>query len=66
MEERKMTDEPVCGGHGIGISPVFYEKYLDHTHRLGRLFTAAVLVLLLAAPFVIGLFLNAQPNFRPR
>ncbi len=62
MEERKMTDEPVCGGHGIGISPVFYEKYLDHTHRLGRLFTAAVLVLLLAAPFVIGLFLNAQPN----
>ena len=39
-----------------------YEKYLNRTHGLGRLFTAAVLLLLLAAPFVIGVYLNAMPN----
>ena len=39
-----------------------YEKYLSRTHSLGRLFTAAVLLLLLAAPFVIGVYLNAMPN----
>ena len=39
-----------------------YEKYLNRTHSLGRLFTAAVLLLLLAAPFVIGVYLNAMPN----
>ena len=62
MEERKMTNEPICGGSGIGIAPVPYDNYLDRTHRLGRIFTTAVLLMLLAAPFVIGLYLNAMPN----
>ena len=39
-----------------------YEKYMDNTHRLGRLLTLLVLVLLLAAPFVIGIYLSAMPN----
>ncbi len=39
-----------------------YEKYLNTTHRLGRIFTVAVLLMLLAAPFVIGTFLGAMPN----
>ena len=39
-----------------------YEKYLNTTHRLGRLMTALVLLLLLAAPYLIGLFLKAVPN----
>lgn len=39
-----------------------YERYLAATHRLGRVLTAAVLLLLLAAPFAIGLYLGALPN----
>lgn len=39
-----------------------YESYLNTTHTLGRILTAAVLVLLLAAPFVIGVYLGALPN----
>ena len=39
-----------------------YEQYLKATHSLGRILTAAVLLLLLAAPFAIGLFLGAMPN----
>ena len=39
-----------------------YGTYLAATHRLGRILTVIVLVLLLAAPFVIGLYLNAMPN----
>ena len=39
-----------------------YEQYLKATHSLGRILTAAVLLLLLAAPFAIGLFLGSMPN----
>ena len=39
-----------------------YEQYLNATHRLGQILTTAVLLMLLAAPFVIGLFLGAMPN----
>ena len=39
-----------------------YETYLNATHKLGRWLTVLVLVLLLAAPFAIGLFLGAMPN----
>ena len=39
-----------------------YEQYLKTTHRLGRILTAAVLILLLTAPFMIGAFLGAMPN----
>ncbi len=39
-----------------------YETYLNATHKLGRVLTVLVLILLLAAPFAIGLFLGAMPN----
>ena len=39
-----------------------YERYLSRTHGLGRIFTVIVLLLLLAAPFVIGAYLSAMPN----
>ncbi len=40
----------------------YYEKYMNKTHFIGRILTVAVLVLLLAAPFVIGSYLNTVPN----
>ncbi len=39
-----------------------YESYLERTHVLGRIFTTIVLVLLLAAPFLIGAYLKTMPN----
>ena len=39
-----------------------YRKYLNMTHRLGRISTVLVLILLLSAPYMIGLFLHAVPN----
>ena len=39
-----------------------YKGYLSATHRLGRIFTVIVLVMLLAAPFLIGIYLKAMPD----
>ncbi|MBQ6550902.1 MAG: hypothetical protein IJL78_05800 [Lachnospiraceae bacterium] len=39
-----------------------YESYLKRTHFFGRILTTVVLLLLLAAPFVIGLYLKAMPD----
>ena len=39
-----------------------YERYLENTHRLGRLVTVVALVLLIGAPFVIGLYLGVMPD----
>ena len=39
-----------------------YEAYLSTTHKLGRWLTVLVLILLLAAPFAIGLYLSAMPD----
>lgn len=39
-----------------------YEAYLNATHKLGKWLTVLVLVLLLAAPFAIGLYLSAMPD----
>ncbi len=39
-----------------------YEAYLSVTHKLGRWLTVLVLILLLVAPFGIGLILGAMPN----
>ena len=39
-----------------------YEKYLEATHRLGRLSCAVTLLLLLGAPFVMGAYLGAMPD----
>jgi len=41
---------------------VYFEKYNNRTHTLGRICTAITLVMLLAAPFVIGAYLGAMPN----
>ena len=39
-----------------------YEKYLDATHRLGRVACALTLAMLLGAPFAIGAYLGAMPD----
>ncbi len=51
MEENRNTE-----------NQALYEQYLKTTHSLGRVLTLLVLLLLLAVPFVIGLFLGAMPN----
>lgn len=40
----------------------YYERYIASIHRLGRIMSVIVLVMLLAAPFVIGAYLGAMPN----
>ncbi len=40
----------------------YYDRYIGNTHRLGRIVTAVVLVLLLCAPFAAGIYLNSMPN----
>ena len=40
----------------------YYDRYIGSIHRLGRIATAVVLVLLLAAPFAAGIYLNSMPN----
>lgn len=39
-----------------------FEKYNNRTHALGRIVCSIMLVLLLGAPFVMGLHLGAMPN----
>lgn len=39
-----------------------YNQYLERTHTMGRILTTIVLVLLLGAPFLMGLYLGAMPN----
>lgn len=39
-----------------------FEKYNTGTHILGRVFSVITLVLLVSAPFMIGLFLGAMPD----
>ena len=40
----------------------YYGRYIKNTHKFGRIMTAIVLVLLLAAPFAAGIYLKAMPN----
>ena len=40
----------------------YYESYLKTTHRLGRIVSVITLILLLGAPFLIGLLLGAMPD----
>lgn len=39
-----------------------YEAYLKSTHRLGRIVSVITLVLLVGAPFAIGMLLGASPD----
>ena len=41
---------------------LYFEKYNESMHRLGRITSIITLVLLLGAPFVIGSFLGAMPD----
>lgn len=40
----------------------YLEKYNNKTHVIGRIATAVVLVLLVGAPFFMGVFLGAMPD----
>ncbi len=40
-----------------------YDVYMRTTHRMGRIFSVLTLVLLVGAPFVIGLYLGTMPSF---
>lgn len=40
----------------------YYDRYIASIHRFGRITTLIVLVMLLAAPFVMGAYLGAMPN----
>lgn len=39
-----------------------YEKYINSTHRIGRIVSIITMLLLLSAPFVMGSYLGALPN----
>ena len=39
-----------------------YDAYINQTHWLGRIFSVAVLIMLVGAPFVIGGILGAMPD----
>ena len=39
-----------------------YDAYMNQTHWLGRIFSVAVLIMLVGAPFVIGGVLGAMPD----
>ena len=43
-------------------SDKYFEKYNNRTHLIGRISTTIVLILLLAAPFMIGSVLGAMPD----
>ncbi|MBQ4425237.1 MAG: hypothetical protein II882_05840 [Lachnospiraceae bacterium] len=49
-------------GKEITKNSEIYGRYLENTHRLGRIVTIASLVLLLGAPFLIGLYLGVMPD----
>lgn len=40
-----------------------FEKYNNRTHTLGRFCCAAALILMLASPFVMGIYLGGMPDF---
>lgn len=40
-----------------------WEKYSKTTHTIGRIASLAVLIMLVGAPFLIGKYLGAYPNF---
>ena len=39
-----------------------WEKYAKATHRIGRISSIIVLILLVGAPFLIGKYLGAYPD----
>ena len=43
---------------------VYFEQYNNSMHRLGRITSLVTLVMLLGAPFVIGVYLGAMPDLK--
>ncbi len=43
---------------------LYFEQYNESMHRLGRITSLITLVLLLGAPFVIGMYLGAMPDMK--
>ena len=42
---------------------LYFKRYNNRTHTIGRITTIICLVLFLAAPFAMGAYLNAKPDF---
>ncbi len=42
----------------------YYLKYINRTHMLGRVCSAVTVILLVGAPFLMGLVVGAVPDFR--
>ena len=42
----------------------YFESYNNRTHTLGRIFTTALLCAMIAAPFIMGMFLDAMPDLK--
>ena len=42
----------------------YLEKYNNRTHIIGRITTLVALILFIAVPFVMGLYLGAMPDFK--
>jgi len=40
----------------------YYRKYIDRTHTLGRICSAVTVILLVVAPFLMGLVIGAMPD----
>ena len=40
----------------------YYEKYINRTHVLGRIFSTITALALLGAPFLMGMYLGAMPD----
>lgn len=43
---------------------LYFEKYNESMHMIGRISSTIMLVMLLGAPFVIGLYLGAMPDMK--
>lgn len=43
---------------------MFFERYNNGTHALGRIFSSLVLIMLVGAPFLIGRILGAMPDMK--
>lgn len=43
---------------------LYFEKYNESMHMIGRITSTIMLVMLLGAPFIIGLYLGAMPDMK--
>ncbi|MBE6753665.1 MAG: hypothetical protein E7559_04840 [Ruminococcaceae bacterium] len=60
-ETAEIIAETVSETETAPANPAF-EKYSQRTHIIGRIASGIVLIMLLGAPFIMGLFLGAMPD----